>query len=85
MPPMTAPPITCREMAPAPLASASGTQPRMKANEVIRIGRRRNCAPFRVASARDSSPFSYSILANSTIRMAFLAARPISMTRPICA
>jgi sulfite reductase (NADPH) hemoprotein beta-component len=33
----------------------------------------------------DSSPFSYSILANSTIRIAFLAARPISITRPICA
>ena len=85
MPPMTAPPMTCRDRAPAPLAMASGTQPRMKANEVIRIGRRRSWAPLRVASTSDNSPFSYSILANSTIRMAFLAARPISITRPICA
>ena len=40
--------------------------------------------PSRVASIR-GLPFSYSILANSTMRMAFLAARPISMTRPIWA
>ena len=85
MPPITVLPITWREIAPAPEAMASGTQPRMKANEVIRIGRRRRRAPSSVASISDSLPFSASILANSTIRMAFFAASPISMTRPICA
>ena len=84
MPPMTAVPMTCREMAPAPLAMASGTQPRMKAKEVMRIGRSRSFAPSSAAST-SGRPFSYSILANSTIRMAFLAARPMSMTRPIWA
>jgi len=84
IPPMTVVPMTCREIPPAPLAMASGTQPRMKAKEVIRIGRSRSFAPSSVASIR-GFPFSYSIFANSTIRMAFLAARPISMTRPIWA
>ena len=41
--------------------------------------------PLSVASISDNSPFSCSILANSTIRMAFFAARPISITKPICA
>ena len=41
MPPITQVPSTCREMAPAPEASQSGTQPRMKANAVIRMGRSR--------------------------------------------
>ena len=50
MPPMTAKPMTWRESAPAPLALASGTQPRMKAKLVIRIGRRRSLAPSSVAS-----------------------------------
>ena len=43
--------------------------------------------PFAAMSVASTSgfPFSYSSLANSTIRMAFFAVRPISMTRPICA
>ena len=65
-------------------ACHSGTQPRMNANDVIRIGRRRSRAPSSAASttARPSSSRSF---ANSTIRIAFFAARPISITRPICA
>src|SRR5664279_876149 len=56
MPPMTAKPITCRDNAPAPLALASGTQPRMNAKLVIQIGRRRSfafilgCVPLAKAS-----------------------------------
>ncbi len=84
MPPMTPVPITWRATAPAPEAMASGTQPRMKAKLVIRIGRSRSRAPSRAASMTDL-PFSYSTLANSTIRIAFLAASPISMIKPICA
>ncbi len=84
IPPMTAVPMTRLEIAPAPLAMASGTQPRMKAKEVIRIGRSRSFAPVSAASAT-GLPRSYSILANSTMRIAFFAARPMSMTRPIWA
>ena len=50
MPPMTVKPMTWRDSAPAPLALASGTQPRMNAKLVIRIGRRRNFAPSSAAS-----------------------------------
>ena len=50
----------------------------------MRIGRKRILAPARAASI-NGLPFSYSSRANSTIRMAFLAASPISMTRPIWA
>jgi hypothetical protein len=80
---ITAIPICWRETAPAPDAIASGTQPRMNANEVIRIGRSRRRAPFSAASTR-GLPDSSSSFANSTIRIAFLAASPISITRPIC-
>ena len=82
IPPITVVPMICRATAPAPLAVHNGTQPRMKASEVIRIGRRRRRAPSMAASA-SGLPFSNSSLANSTIRIAFLAARPISITRPI--
>ena len=37
--------MVLREAAPEPVASISGTQPRMKANEVMRIGRRRSFEP----------------------------------------
>ncbi len=41
MPPNTAVPSARREAAPAPVATSSGTTPRMNANDVIRIGRSR--------------------------------------------
>src|SRR5580658_4749339 len=41
IPPMTAVPIIWRATEPAPLAVQSGTQPRINANDVIRIGRSR--------------------------------------------
>src|SRR5881398_561140 len=50
MPENTVMPIDLRALAPAPVASTSGTTPRMKANEVIRIGRKR----ARAASIADS-------------------------------
>ena len=70
--------------APEPLAIHNGTHPRMNANDVIRIGRSRSRAPSRAASTR-SRPSSSRAFANSTIRMAFLAASPMSITMPICA
>jgi hypothetical protein len=51
MPENTVMPIDLRALAPAPVASISGTRPRMKANDVIRMGRRRE----RAASTADSS------------------------------
>jgi hypothetical protein len=81
MPKTTPVPMVLREAAPEPEASISGTQPRMKAKEVIRIGRRRSFAPS-MAASMVGTPSSRFILANSMMRMAFLAARPMSMTRP---
>ena len=53
MPKTTAVPMTPRDAAPEPFASINGTQPRMNANEVIRIGRRRSLAPSSAASTID--------------------------------
>ncbi len=83
MPAITVVPRICRPAAPAPRAIHSGTQPRMNAKEVIRIGRRRRRAPSRAAST-SGRPFSSSSFPNSTMRIAFLAASPMSITRPIC-
>ena len=83
IPPITVVPMIWRPTAPAPDAVHRGTHPRMNANEVIRIGRNRKRAPSSAASTR-FIPSSYLSLANSTIRIAFLAARPISITNPIC-
>jgi len=66
----------------APLATHSGTQPKMKAKEVIRIGRRRNWPALSTASFR-VMPRSCPAVANSTIRIAFFAARPMIVTRPM--
>src|ERR1700722_6682315 len=74
MPPITAVPIIWRATEPAPVAIHSGTQPRMNAKEVIRIGRKRSLAPSSAASTR-GLPFSYCSLANFTIRIAFFAAQ----------
>ena len=82
MPTMTTVPRTLRDTAPEPVAVQSGTQPRMKAKDVMRIGRSRSLAPSSAASTRLLPSFCCRT-ANSTIRMAFLAASPISMTRPI--
>ena len=68
---------------PGPVAIISGTTPRMKAKAVIRIGRSRSRQASTAASTADR-PRSCACRANSTIRMAFLAARPISTIRPIC-
>src|SRR6267154_3473523 len=59
IPPITVVPITWRATEPAPDAVQSGTHPRMKAKEVIRIGRSRSFAPSNAASA-NGFPLSYS-------------------------
>ena len=82
MPPMTPVPTECRAPAPAPVEIASGSTPRMNASEVIRIGRKRSRAAS-IAAADVDRPSSCRRSANSTIRIAFFAASPSSVTRPI--
>ena len=81
MPPITPKPMAAWLEAPAPEASASGTTPRMKASEVMTMGRKRSRAACSAACAR-LCPCACRSLANSTIRMAFLAARPMMVIRP---
>src|SRR5437016_1873086 len=83
IPKNTAEPMTFWAPAPAPLARINGTTPRMNAKAVMRIGRNRRRADSRAASSIDL-PSSCLAFANSTMRMAFLAASPISMMLPIC-
>ena len=50
MPLNTVMPMDWRAAAPAPLATTRGTTPRMNANEVMRIGRKRRREPSSAAS-----------------------------------
>ena len=56
IPPNTPVPIEFRLAAPAPVAMTSGTTPKMKAMEVMTIGRNRSLAGFNRASAGISPP-----------------------------
>jgi hypothetical protein len=56
MPNTTPVPMVLRAAAPEPLASINGTQPMMNANDVMRMGRRRNREPSTAAS-RIALPF----------------------------
>ena len=78
----TAMPSVRRISAPAPSATTSGSTPRMKASDVIRIGRSRSRLASTVASAR-GLPSRINCRANSTMRIAFLHASPTSTTKPI--
>ena len=82
MPPITAVPTECRPSAPAPVATYNGMTPRMNATLVIKIGRSRSSEASIAASVMDR-PWVRNCSANSTIRMEFLADRPMSMTKPI--
>src|SRR5579872_6334416 len=70
MPLNTAVPSERRISAPAPVARTSGTTPRMKAKEVIVMGRRRNRDASTAASARDLPP-RCNCWANSAGRLVF--------------
>ena len=61
MPPTMVVPTERRPSAPAPVAKTSGSTPRMKANEVIRMGRRRSSAASIAASAMER-PFAAQLL-----------------------
>ena len=81
IPPITPIPMEFCAAAPAPVAIASGVTPRMNASEVIRIGRSRSRAASTAASTVDRPRVSRS-RANSMIRIAFLAARPMVVRIP---
>ena len=82
MPLNTVMPIDALALAPAPLATTSGATPRMKAKEVITIGRKRARAASTAAS-KIGMPSARISRANSTIRIAFFAESAMSRTRPI--
>ena len=82
IPVKTAIPIDLRALAPAPVASTSGKTPRMKANDVIRIGAQPR--PRRLDGRLDDGlAFRPNSRATSTMRMAFLADKAIRSTSPI--
>ena len=81
MPPITGQPSAWRLAEPAPEDRTSGTQPRMKASEVMTMGRKR-CLADSIAASAGPSPSSILSTANSTMRIAFLAASPMSVTSP---
>ena len=81
MPPMTLVPSACWLAPPAPVATTIGSTPQTKARPVIRIGRKRKLQASIVASTR-GLPWARRSFANSMIRMASLAARPMMVIRP---
>lgn len=76
VPPIMPVPMAMRLLAPAPVESASGITPAIKAIEVIRIGRKRVLAA-EIAAADSVMPFLTAASANSTIRMAFFDDSPM--------
>ena len=81
-PPITARAIGARISAPAPIANASGSMPKIIASVVITIGRRRVEPALTSASLRER-PSRRAWFAKSTSRIAFLVTSPISMISPI--
>src|SRR5258706_14559285 len=82
MPPTPPVPTEGRPPAPAPEENTSGETPRMNARDVMRMGRNRRRAAS-TAAAEWLKPSSLFISAYSTIRIAFFAASPRRVTRPI--
>ena len=81
-PPTITQPSAMRASAPAPDASTSGRPPSTVQIIVIITGRSRMVDACSIAS-RTPMPRSRNWLANSTIRMPFLAMTPTSSTSPI--
>ena len=82
IPNTTAAPKDIRLAAPAPVAKSKGMTPNTKANEVIRIGRKRTC-PASKAESRIGLPSFRKSRANSTIKIPFLADKAINKIIPI--
>ena len=81
-PPITARAIGALASAPAPMASASGSMPKIIATVVMMIGRRR-IRPAESSEAARSPPSARSWLVKSTSRMPFFVTSPINMMTPI--
>ena len=81
MPPATPVPIAFWLAEPGPVLTTSGSTPRTKAIEVMRIGRNRSFTELRIASIRPL-PWRWSSSANSMMRMAFLVDSPTVVSRP---
>ncbi len=75
-------PIEIRLAAPAPVANARGATPKIVENAVIKIGRKRNLDASIAALVIDI-PWSRNWLANSTIKIEFLVAKPINIINPM--
>jgi hypothetical protein len=82
MPPMTTVPMMRRETAPAPVAVQRGTVPRINANEVYCESAANEFLRRRESGVNQRPAFVFQSRELDD-QMAFLAARPISMTRPI--
>ncbi len=74
-------PMACWLLAPAPWVTVRGRTPSRKASEVMTMGLRRMEAAV-IAAALKLLPCLTRDLANSTIRMAFLAERPMTASMP---
>ena len=61
----------------------SGSTPKINAAEVMMIGRSRS-RQASMAASRGGAPWADFSLANSTIRIAFLLAKPTNTMKPIC-
>ena len=68
------------ENAPAPVLKARGSTPKIKARDVMTMGLKRSL-DARSAATEMLRPSRHASTANSTIRMAFLADRPMRVTR----
>ena len=83
MPVTSTMPMLLRASAPGPDTSTSGKCPKTVAAEVISTGRSRVSDASRSASIL-ARPRAWSVLANCTIRMPFLAISPTSVISPTC-
>src|SRR5699024_12025180 len=68
-------------IAEGPTVHIKGIRPQIKAKDVIKIGLNRNLAPA-IADSYKLKPRFRSCTANSTIRIAFFANKPISIIIP---
>ena len=81
VPPSTPDPMALRPPDPAPVPSTSGRTPSENAIEVMMMGRNL-CRAAVITASVARSPLSYRSRANSTIRMAFLPVRPMTVSSP---
>ena len=81
MPENVVTPIARRLAEPAPEATTNGHTPKMNDHAVIKTARNRKLAAVTADSYTDF-PLARCSLANSTIKMAFLLAKPINMINP---